>query len=130
MACRELRPLIKQSPSFRGVICTTVTPVFLMALFQPCSSLITKPPVKGGANTTHQFANKGGDWPLQGGCVSGLKGIKPLVLPHHDSCHQSPLLLGPVFPGCHVGYSLRLERGQHPLWLTRVGTEWIWFAGI
>ena len=26
----------------------------------------------------------------------------------------------PVFPGCHVGYSLRLERGQHPLWLTRV----------
>jgi len=33
----------------------------------------------------------------------------------------APHQTGPVFPGCHVGYSLRLERGQHLLWLTRVG---------
>ncbi len=41
--------------SFLTVKSVTVPPVFLMPLFQTCSSLITRPPVKGDALSTHQF---------------------------------------------------------------------------
>ena len=41
--------------SFPPVNNVTVTPVFLIPLLQICSSLITRPPVKGDVISTHQF---------------------------------------------------------------------------
>jgi hypothetical protein len=70
MACRELQPLIKKSPSFQGVMSATRCTDCYALHFR-----VTQHPL----------------WPTR---------VRAVRYPE-NSRSQPPLLLGPVFPGCH-----------------------------